>query len=118
VPPRNAVEQVLAGLWAPVLGAERVGVHDNFFELGGHSLLATQVVARIREELEIDLELRHLFESPTVAGLAAALLADPQRRGQVERAAALTLELARMTDDEIDALLTAEAVDSPEGTLS
>jgi len=114
--PRNAVEQVLASLWAPVLGVERVGVHDDFFELGGHSLLATQVVARVREELEVDLELRHLFEAPTVAGLAAALLADPDRRDRIERAAALTLELSRMSDDEIEAMLATEAVDSPEGS--
>jgi amino acid adenylation domain-containing protein len=68
--PRTAVEELLADIWARVLGVERVGLHDNFFELGGHSLLATQVMSRAREAFQIDVPLRALFESPTVAGLA------------------------------------------------
>ncbi|MBD1938355.1 non-ribosomal peptide synthetase [Microcoleus sp. FACHB-68] len=69
ISPRNPVEEVIAGIWTEVLHVERVGIDDNFFELGGHSLLATQVISRLREALQIELPLRYLFESPTVAGL-------------------------------------------------
>jgi acyl carrier protein len=70
VAPRNAVEEVLAGIWAEVLNIDRAGVFDNFFEAGGHSLLATQLVSRIRDAFQIDFDLRTIFEEPTLAGLA------------------------------------------------
>jgi amino acid adenylation domain-containing protein len=68
--PRTAVEELVAGIWAEVLGVERVGRSDNFFELGGHSLLATQVMSRVRERLGVEVGLRRLFEEPTVEDLA------------------------------------------------
>src|SRR6185503_627327 len=82
VGPRNAVEEVLSGIWAGVLKQEQVSVHDNFFELGGHSLVATQVISRVRTSFAVELPLRALFQQPTVAGLAlsieAAQLGDQQ----------------------------------------
>jgi amino acid adenylation domain-containing protein len=69
--PRTPVEELLAKLWATLLGRARVGLHDNFFTLGGHSLLAAQVLARVRDAFQVDLPLRALFEAPTVAELAA-----------------------------------------------
>jgi amino acid adenylation domain-containing protein len=68
--PQTAAEEVVAGIWAEVLGVGRVGAGDNFFELGGHSLLATQVISRIREAFGVDVPLRALFENRTVAALA------------------------------------------------
>jgi amino acid adenylation domain-containing protein len=68
---RDEIEELIAGLFARVLGRERVGASDDFFELGGHSLLATQVVARLRREIGLDLPLHLLFADPTPAGLAA-----------------------------------------------
>jgi acyl-coenzyme A synthetase/AMP-(fatty) acid ligase/acyl carrier protein len=69
VAPRGELEEAVAGIWAEVLKVERVGIHDNFFELGGHSLLVTQVVSRLRKSLQVELPLRSLFETPTVAEL-------------------------------------------------
>ena len=68
--PRTVTEEVLAGIWADVLGFERIGIHDNFFSLGGHSLLGTQVISRINETFHIDLSLQELFEAQTIAELA------------------------------------------------
>ncbi|MCP4212915.1 MAG: non-ribosomal peptide synthetase, partial [Halieaceae bacterium] len=69
VAPRSEAEQQIASIWQTVLKTERVGIHDGFFDIGGHSLLAAAVVARLRDELGIELSLRQLFEAPTVGQL-------------------------------------------------
>ena len=77
VPPSDSIEEAVAAIWAAVLGIDQVGIHDDFFALGGHSLLATQVTSRIRSTFEVELPLRVLFETPTVAALAARIAAAP-----------------------------------------
>ena len=71
--PRSDAERLVAGIWADVLGQDRIDIHDNFFDLGGHSLLGSRLVNRISRELGVDLSLRILFTAPTVAQFAAQL---------------------------------------------
>jgi len=70
VAPENELEQEVAGIWQDLLGIAQVGIHDNFFDLGGHSLLATMVISRLRKSFGVELQLRDIFESPTVSGLS------------------------------------------------
>jgi amino acid adenylation domain-containing protein/thioester reductase-like protein len=74
VAPRTPVEEQLAQMWVAALGVERVGIHDNFFELGGHSLLTAQLLSQVRETFQVELPLATLFEAPTIAELAQAIL--------------------------------------------
>ncbi|HSF40221.1 MAG TPA: amino acid adenylation domain-containing protein [Thermoanaerobaculia bacterium] len=69
--PRTPVEEVLAGIWAEVLGLEQIGATDHFFDRGGHSLLASRVMSRLRSTFGIEMPLRALFEAPMLADLAA-----------------------------------------------
>jgi hypothetical protein len=112
------VEKVLAKIWGDVLKLERVGVHDNFFELGGHSLLATQVMSRIHGALQVESPLRTLFEKPTVAGLATAMLQDSDQRARAERRAQLFLKVNQLSDDQVERMLDEKRAPSPQDSLT
>jgi acyl carrier protein len=68
--PHSPIEKALAKIVTEVLGIERIGRQQNFFHLGGHSLLAAQVITRLKESLNVALDLRIFLETPTVEGLA------------------------------------------------
>ncbi len=70
IAPLTEIEKRLAKIWSEVLNVEKVGIEDNFFELGGHSLKASSLVFEIYKEMEIELPLRKVFETPTIKGLA------------------------------------------------
>lgn len=98
--PHSALEEVLAGLWAEVLGLERVGADENYFDLGGHSLLAIRLLSYVTDVLQVNLPLSLIFENPTVMGMAAALEQRVAENGQdlysLQRRAGLVLRLAAM----------------------
>ncbi|MEU7907099.1 amino acid adenylation domain-containing protein [Actinoplanes sp. NPDC049118] len=102
VAPDGPVEELMAAMWAELIGLDQVGRHDNFFELGGNSVIATQLVSRVREMFGVDLPLKAIFTAPTVAQVTEALVADPLRAGAVRAVADL---LAGLDDGDIDALL-------------
>jgi amino acid adenylation domain-containing protein len=81
VAPSNHVESVMSAIWSEVLGVERVSVHDNFFELGGNSLSAMRLIARLRSELGMEMPLRCIFISPTIASLASHISYVPAELG-------------------------------------
>jgi amino acid adenylation domain-containing protein len=98
VAPRDPTEQIIAEIWADILGVDQVGVHDDFFGLGGHSLLATRVLARLRQAFAAEFPLRRLFEATTVADLAAAVTDF------------IAAEIDKMTDAQMHEMLSGKGV--------
>ncbi|MBB5869386.1 amino acid adenylation domain-containing protein [Allocatelliglobosispora scoriae] len=94
--PAGASQELVAAVWAEVLGVDRIGAHDDFFGLGGHSLLATRVIARLSANVELAVPIHTIFDHPTVAGLADA----------VEQL--LLAELGELSDEEAAMLLAAD----------
>jgi amino acid adenylation domain-containing protein len=113
--PRNATEILLLEIWREILERERIGIHDNFFHLGGHSLLATQIVSRVARTLDVELPVRVVFESPTIADIARAI--DEAERHPAEqmvvagrlnspsRAQKILDHLEELSDDQVEELL-------------
>jgi amino acid adenylation domain-containing protein len=93
VAPKNELEEMVAGIVGPILGLSRVSAHDNFFLLGGHSLMGAQLIAKVREIFDVELNLRNVFQCPTVAKLA----------GKIEES--LVERLEAMSEEEVDQAL-------------
>ncbi|MCC6605912.1 MAG: non-ribosomal peptide synthetase, partial [Anaerolineae bacterium] len=91
--PQTPFEEIMITIWQEVLGPAQIGIHNNFFDLGGHSLLATQIISRVRDQFEVDLPVRALFEHATIAALSA----------RVE--AIIMAELAELDDEAVENLL-------------
>jgi amino acid adenylation domain-containing protein len=105
VAPATELERRLAAHWGDLLGAARVGASDDFFALGGHSLLATQLVSRIEDEIGVVLPIAAIFEHRRLSALAAEI----ERLAGESHLDELADELAALSEEEIVALLAAEA---------
>jgi acyl carrier protein len=107
VAPQTSMEKELAGLWSELLNVADISVHDNFFDLGGHSLLATQLVSRMRRVFNKKLQLRTIFDSPTIAKLAPAI----EGAAYADPAAMQTVldSLDSLSDEEAKRLLREQA---------
>lgn len=108
VAPRTVFEEMLANIWADVLGVERIGIHDNFFEFGGHSLLATQLLSRVHNEFGVELSLQGLFAKPTIAALSTVIAQHMLDTTESADAALIVAEIKQLTDLDARALLDKE----------
>jgi amino acid adenylation domain-containing protein len=77
-PPGNEVEKKLAVMWQEILGVEIIGINDNFMDLGGHSLLVISIIAKIHQELNVELEIQNVFDNPTIRQLSRVITAAKQ----------------------------------------
>lgn len=98
--PRSDIEKRLVKIWAEVLSIEQVGIHDNFFDLGGHSLAAIRVVSRVFEQYQLEIPLQSLFQSPTIADMAAEITEHQGKRLDESRLATILDELESLSDAE------------------
>ena len=98
--PQNEVEKSLVEIWEEVLDVRPIGIHDNFFDLGGHSLTATRVVSRVVNQFQLEIPLQSLFESPTVADMAAVITAHQGKALDPQGLITLLNELESLSDEE------------------
>ncbi|HEX6373718.1 MAG TPA: amino acid adenylation domain-containing protein [Longimicrobium sp.] len=108
--PLPGLERELQELWSRLLGVDGIGARDNFFELGGHSLLGTRLIARIRQELGVELPIQALFRSPTVSTMAAEITEARLRAVDPAVLEAALDEVLGLSSEQVDALLTAAPV--------
>ena len=98
VPPATPVETAVAQIFSDVLDVRPVGLHDNFFELGGHSLLATRVVSRLRDQFQIEVTPRFVFESPSVGALSERISGLLLQSASADEMASVLAELGEWED--------------------
>jgi amino acid adenylation domain-containing protein len=109
VAPATATEKELAKIWAAVLSLDEVGIHDNFFELGGHSLSATRIISRVIAAFELQLPIRALFDSPTIAAMADVISTRMGRKADEKDVKRLLSEIESLSEEKTKELLAAQA---------
>ncbi|HWX43201.1 MAG TPA: amino acid adenylation domain-containing protein [Blastocatellia bacterium] len=104
-PARTPAEELVARVWSEVLDAPAVGINSSFFALGGHSLLATQVILRLREIFRVEVPVRSMFETPTVAGIVTAMSNIWGGREIVEEIAWVFMQVEQLSDQDLHKVL-------------
>lgn len=116
VAPRTPLERMLVDIWNEVLGIDHTGIHDSFFDLGGHSLLAMQILAHICDAVQLEIPLRVLFDSPTVADMAGAIISKQTETMTSEALDQMLAALEELPYQEVQSLLS-EKDRGPSATL-
>ncbi len=114
--PRTPAEMRLANIWSDVLGLDEVGIHDNFFDLGGHSLLATQVISRVIDTFRVEVPLRSLFQSPTVADMSTTIIQNQAEKSEREGIERILAELETLSNEQVRRLLADEEAGDDSGS--
>jgi amino acid adenylation domain-containing protein len=112
VAPKTPVERLVANIWAEMLSLDQIGIHDKFLDLGGDSLTATRVVSRITKQFQLEIPLRFLFQSPTVAEMAAMITEHQARNLAKSNVEIVLTEVESLADDEA-ARLPSECTAAP-----
>jgi amino acid adenylation domain-containing protein len=113
--PRSDLEHTLSLIWSDILTLDQVGIHDNFFDLGGHSLAAMRVVSQVIKKFQLERPLQSLFQSPTIAEMAAVIVEHQGERLGEEGLERMLGELELMSDEEATRLLTGDAASKSGG---
>jgi phthiocerol/phenolphthiocerol synthesis type-I polyketide synthase E len=111
VPPTNEIEKNMVEIWEDILGIRPIGINDNFFDLGGHSLLATLFLSRVQEKYQVRLEMRVIFETPTIATIAR-LVQEEENKDKVEdikEIEGLLGEIEGLSPEEVRSALSRES---------
>lgn len=112
--PQTPVEKALAQIWATLLGRATIGLHDDFLELGGNSLLAAQILYRLNDEFKVNLSMRQLLDTGTVAALATLVMQAQAAQVTSDDLADILADLADISDAEVQQLLAEQTAQKPE----
>lgn len=102
--PQSWTQEELCKVWAEVIGINTVGIHDNFFDLGGHSLAATRLISRVIQTFHLELPLKALFDSPTVAEMAEIIVQNQSKKASDEELARMLNEVETLSEEEAQKL--------------
>ncbi len=107
--PTSDTEREVVEIWQDILGIKPIGIEDNFFDLGGHSLLATLFLSQLQEKFNIRLELRAIFESPTIATIVQQIELEKNRKDETANVEDILQEIEGLSQDEVQSALTDES---------